>query len=210
MYLDMQFLEISRAFKKRATGSSTLPTLESYLSAVRPLMSIILLIPPIDPSTALRTELLLKLTGDVLDAVTSYPPTSEALPLLRSWLDELDKGWVAVLEAQLWDPETGKGKDVAQALPNMLFSPTVETMNLDIPPGTPIYSSTPVSQTESTRLSSLLEAACDSIEEWLETIGEQEHFRDVFFRRTFKILEPRTPVWRAHPQQSQIPVVAAT
>ncbi|KZV90812.1 hypothetical protein EXIGLDRAFT_676726 [Exidia glandulosa HHB12029] len=205
-YLDMQFLDISRAFKKRAMPSTSLPTLETYLAATRPLMGIILLIPPIDPSTALRAELLLRFTGDALDAIPAYPPTREVLPALRSWLDELDKGWVAVLEAQLWDPETSKGKNIMQALPNMLFSPTAETM--DVPPGTPIYSSTPVSQTASTRLSSLLEAACDLIEEWLETIGENEHFRDAFFRRTFKILEPLTPVWRARPQ-SQIPAVAA-
>ncbi|EJD48632.1 hypothetical protein AURDEDRAFT_101311 [Auricularia subglabra TFB-10046 SS5] len=192
-YLDMQFLDISRSFKKRHQPTTNLPTLESYLAAMRPLLSLILLIPPIDPSTNLRTELLLRLTGEVLDAIPAYTATRAVLPRLRSWLDELDKGWVAVLEAQLWDPESGKGKDLVQSLPNMIFSPTVE----DVPPGTPIYSSTPVSQTESTRLNSLLENACDHVEEWLETIGEGEHFRDVFMRRTLKILEPLTPVWRA-------------
>jgi hypothetical protein len=117
---------------------------------------------------------------------------------LSAWFDELDKGWVAVLNARLWDPEASRGRDVQRALPNMVFSPTVE----DIPPGTPIYSSTPVSQTESTRLLSLLDGACDRIEEWLEAIGESSNFRDMFFRRTYKIVGPLTPVssWRNVPE----------
>ena len=145
----------------------------------------------------LRAELLLRFTGEVLDAIPQYPPSLEVLPRLRSFIDELDKGWVAVLDAKLWDTETSRGRDVQRALPNMIFSPTVE----DIPPGTPIYSATPVSQTESTRLNSLLDSACDRIEDWLDLIGENSQFRAAFFRRTYKIIEPTTPVtaWRPAP-----------
>ncbi|KAH7093952.1 hypothetical protein BKA62DRAFT_745254 [Auriculariales sp. MPI-PUGE-AT-0066] len=189
-YLDAQFLEISRGFKKRSQPDSPLATLDAYLAACHPLMSLILLIPPIDPSTALRAELLLRYTGEVLDAIPCYPATRAVLPRLSSWLDELDKA----------------GRDVSRALPNMVFSPTIE----DVPPGTPIYSSTPVSITESTRLLSLLDSACDRIEEWLDTIAQSTNFRDIFFRRTYKIIGPMTPVsaWRpaASPHQSMLGV----
>ncbi|KAH7099811.1 hypothetical protein BKA62DRAFT_278980 [Auriculariales sp. MPI-PUGE-AT-0066] len=205
-YLDAQFLEISRGFKKRSQPDSPLATLDAYLAACHPLMSLILLIPPIDPSTALRAELLLRYTGEVLDAIPCYPATRAVLPRLSSWLDELDKGWSAVLDAKIWDTETSRGRDVSRALPNMVFSPTIE----DVPPGTPIYSSTPVSITESTRLLSLLDSACDRIEEWLDTIAQSTNFRDIFFRRTYKIIGPMTPVsaWRpaASPHQSMLGV----
>ncbi|KAH7068579.1 hypothetical protein BKA62DRAFT_629010, partial [Auriculariales sp. MPI-PUGE-AT-0066] len=111
---------------------SPLATLDAYLAACHPLMSLILLIPPIDPSTALRAELLLRYTGEVLDAIPCYPATRAVLPRLSSWLDELDKGWSAVLDAKIWDTETSRGRDVSRALPNMVFSPTIE----DVPPGT--------------------------------------------------------------------------
>ncbi|KAG9017139.1 hypothetical protein FRB90_001614 [Tulasnella sp. 427] len=125
-YLDTKLLEINRSFKKRADPSSSLPHLHQYLSAVRPILSIVLQIPPLDPSASLRVAFLLTVTGDILTAVPAYPligppPTSTPQPTdpraveltlvqLIDCISHLDKGWAAVLDAQAWDPVTGEGK----------------------------------------------------------------------------------------------------
>ncbi|OCH86184.1 hypothetical protein OBBRIDRAFT_738475 [Obba rivulosa] len=170
-YLEDQLLDVTRNFKKRSQPeSTTLPTLSSYLTATHPLLSLILQIPPIDPSAALRTTLLLRLTGDVMSAIPGYVPDVQTLPQLLSWLDDLDNGWLAVLRGQAWDPETHTGVD---------------------PNTTP---ATPMSQTERTRLRSMLITGTGMMEEWLEglnmngqsyeltleTLGLQQDFDELF------------------------------
>ncbi|KAI0781521.1 hypothetical protein BD413DRAFT_31924 [Trametes elegans] len=153
-HLEERFLEVTRNYKKRADPSSTLPTLFEYLETTHHMLSLILQIPPVDPSAPLRTSFLLRLTGEVLQAIPGYTPDTETLPLLLAWLNDLDKAWLAVLRAQGWDPEECRGIDVERP---------------------PESRSTPVSQTERTRLRSLLIAGSDSLEEWLEgldTAGE--------------------------------------
>ena len=59
--------------------SSTIRTLHAYLEASWHVLKVILQIPPVDPSTSLRTAYLLRLTGDVLKSITGYqlsPPTN--------------------------------------------------------------------------------------------------------------------------------------
>ncbi|KAI0648444.1 hypothetical protein C8Q79DRAFT_906048 [Trametes meyenii] len=146
-YLEDIFLEITRNFKKRADPSSTLPTLQTYLEATHHILSLILQIPPVDPSTSLRTSLLLRLTGEVLQAIPGYTPDTETLPLLLAWLHDLDQAWLAVIHAQAWDPEESRGIDG------------------ELPLGA---RATPMSQTERTRLRSLLISGTDGLEEWLE------------------------------------------
>ncbi|PIL33046.1 hypothetical protein GSI_04495 [Ganoderma sinense ZZ0214-1] len=154
-YLEARFLDVTRNFKKRADPSSTLRTLPAYLEATHHLLSLILQIPPVDPSAPLRTALLLRLTGDVLSAVPGYGPALEptALPLLLSWLADLDAAWLAVLRAQAWDPARERAVD---ALP-------------DLPEGEGARASRP-SQTERTRLRSLLIGGTDALEEWVEKV----------------------------------------
>ncbi|KAH9857481.1 hypothetical protein C2E23DRAFT_720083 [Lenzites betulinus] len=153
-YLDDQFLEVTRNFKKRSDPSSTLTTLQAYLEATHHMLAVICQIPPVDPSTPLRTMLLLRLTGEVLQSISGYNPDTETLPLLLAWLSDLDQAWLAVIRGQAWDPDDCTGVEV------------------QLPSGA---RATPMSQTERTRLRSLLIAGTDGMEEWLEgldTSGE--------------------------------------
>ncbi|KAL7282898.1 hypothetical protein ACG7TL_002313 [Trametes sanguinea] len=153
-FLDDRFLDLTRNYKKRSDPSSTLPSLQAYLEATHHMLSVISQIPPVDPSAPLRTTLLLRLTGEVLQSIPGYTPDTETLPLLLAWLNDLDQAWLAVLRGQAWDPEECRGVDV------------------ELPADARC---TPMSQTERTRLRSLLISGSDSLEEWLEgldTTGE--------------------------------------
>ncbi|KAH9890500.1 hypothetical protein C8Q73DRAFT_704542 [Cubamyces lactineus] len=153
-FLEERFLEVTRNYKKRSDPSSTLTTLQAYLEATHHMLSLILQIPPVDPNAPLRTSLLLRLTGEVLQAIPGYTPDTETLPLLLAWLNDLDNAWLAVIRSQGWDTEECRGVDV------------------ELPQGARC---SPMSQTERTRLRSLLISGSDSLEEWLEglsTAGE--------------------------------------
>ncbi|KAJ3564947.1 hypothetical protein NP233_g7956 [Leucocoprinus birnbaumii] len=71
-YLDEEFLKLTRGYKKRASPSTHVPTLHAYITEARKLLSFILQIPPVNPSTELRTQFLLRLTGDCLSAIVGY------------------------------------------------------------------------------------------------------------------------------------------
>ncbi|KAF9009674.1 hypothetical protein BDQ17DRAFT_1348601, partial [Cyathus striatus] len=159
-------------------------TLHAYLSAARHLLSFILQIPPVDPSTSLRTTYMLRLTGDVLGAVCGYPLTApptapedhtedamdtspdsttpnvntpaaleadprSTLTELIDFLDDLDQAWLAVLQRQIWDPDEGTGVDLV----------------LDIDATS---KSTPLTQTDITRLRSIIVGGEEVLEAWLE------------------------------------------
>ncbi|KAF8956596.1 hypothetical protein BDZ97DRAFT_1671458 [Flammula alnicola] len=149
-YLDEHFLQLTRNFKKRSEESSTLKTLSTYIEAVRQLLALILQIPPIDPSTSLRTAYLLHLTGDALGSIPGYRLGTTSVVVrstlqdLVDFLDDLDQAWIAVLKGQAWDPESSEGVDLT--LP-------VE-IDVEI-------------QTDLTRLRSLLLSGESALEEWL-------------------------------------------
>ncbi|KAI0738029.1 hypothetical protein C8Q80DRAFT_292205 [Daedaleopsis nitida] len=134
-YLEDHFLDITRNYKKRSDPSSNLTTLAAYLEATHHMLSLILQIPPVDPSAPLRTSFLLRLTGEVLQSVTGYVPDMDVLPVLLAWLTDLDRGWLAVLRSQAWDADACVGVDAA------------------LPEGA---RASPMSQTERARLRSLL------------------------------------------------------
>ncbi|KAF9442551.1 hypothetical protein P691DRAFT_810467 [Macrolepiota fuliginosa MF-IS2] len=201
-YLDDQFLQLTRGFKKRTSPSTSVPTLHKYISAARRLLAFILQIPPIDPSTELRIQYMLRLTGDVLSAIPGYglpsrtstaiseQHTSEekiqnvengeddeprdytsALRELLDWLDDLDQAWLAVLQSQVWDPEFGEGVDLVLDIwsdtsddSNQQFNGT-ERQNRVLP------KSTLISQTDATRLRSILIMTMADLEEWLSRAG---------------------------------------
>ncbi|KII89430.1 hypothetical protein PLICRDRAFT_698472 [Plicaturopsis crispa FD-325 SS-3] len=181
-YLDNRFLAITRAYKKRTVPQSStstapdtplnIPTLTSYLAATREVLSLILQIPPIDPSTSLRTTFLLRFTGETMSCICGYPPVAEDIPELLEWLDDLDNAWLTVLQARVWDPSLRAGVDLI--IPAEEFSKPVH--------------STPLNQTERTRLRSLLVGGTSSLEEWLAGIvdeegeGEQQALDDLFSR----------------------------
>ncbi|KIM87336.1 hypothetical protein PILCRDRAFT_63850 [Piloderma croceum F 1598] len=184
-YLDRRFLEITGAYRKRSQPStSKLPTLASYLEANQQLLSIILQIPPIDPSTSLRITFLLRLTGDVMSSISGYPADLAALPDLLEFLDDLDQAWVTVLDSQIWNPSSKAAVDLV-----------INTRNLTDSNSNMIHS-TPMNQTERTRLRSLLVTGTAQLEEWLtgitneeeeyqgalERAGLQQKFEDLFIR----------------------------
>jgi len=176
-YLEDQFLELSRGYKKRSIPrdllqflltssrilrpplwkdrshpSSKLTTLSAYLEASHHLLNLILQIPPIEPSVSLRNTLLLRLTGEIFNSVPGYTPDKDSLPVLLDWLQDLDQGWVAVLRSQGWDPEARSG--ISVRLPDGAH------------PGS-------LSQTERTRLKSMLVAGTEMLEEWMDLLRAQ-------------------------------------
>ncbi|KAI6037074.1 hypothetical protein BKA83DRAFT_194621, partial [Pisolithus microcarpus] len=130
-----------------------LPTLSSYLHAMQDLLAFILRIPPLDPSTPLRTTFLLRLTGDVMNSVTGYPPDMADFRQLLDFMDDLDQAWVAVLRSQVWGPDEGEGVDLIIPVDLMQSGTTIQSAS--------------VSQTERTRLRSLLLTGTAGLEEWL-------------------------------------------
>jgi hypothetical protein len=165
-------------------STSKLPTLASYLEANQQLLSMILQIPPIDPSTSLRITFLLRLTGDVMSSILGYPADLATLPGLLEFLDDLDQAWVTVLDSQIWDPNSKAAVDLV-----------VNTGNLNDSNSNRVHS-TPMNQTERTRLRSLLITGTAQLEEWitgitneeeeyqgaLERAGLQQKFEDLFMR----------------------------
>ena len=151
--------------------TSSLKTLSAYIEAARKLLVMILQIPPLDPSTGLRIAYLLRLTGDVLCSIpgysigssTSSPTSQENLQELVDFLDDLDQSWIAVLQGQIWDPELAEGVDLILPIEDV-------ARPLD---SIPSLKSTPPSQTDITRLRSLLFSGEASLEEWLTNQGAQ-------------------------------------
>ncbi|KAF8528169.1 hypothetical protein BU17DRAFT_38792 [Hysterangium stoloniferum] len=145
-HIDEKILEIQRQYKKRQ-ASSSLRSLSSYIKAMYPLLTLVLMVPPIGTSAHLRASLLLRLTGDLLECIPGYEP--DDFGRLLEMLTELDLGWLAVLRSQVWDSELRHGIDL-------------------VLPTDTIVQTSPISQTDRTRLRSLLMSGTDKLEEWLE------------------------------------------
>ncbi|KAH9992802.1 hypothetical protein BJV77DRAFT_944843, partial [Russula vinacea] len=115
-YLDEKYLEIHHAFTRRHEPESNLPTLQAYLLATRTMLTLTLQIPPVALSGMLRTSLLLRLAGTVMDDIVGYPPdVPDLIPLLQ-WLNMLDRGWLSVLCGHAWDPLRGEGVELPEEL----------------------------------------------------------------------------------------------
>ena len=118
-----------------------------------------------------------------MGAFTGYKPTVDALPQLLDWLNDLDRGWLAVLRGQEWDSDARTGVDAAPSQPSDDGAAAQGTVL-----------GSPLSQTERTRLRSLLIGGTARLEEWLveldtggqdyttvlETMGLQQGFDDLF------------------------------
>jgi hypothetical protein len=138
----------------RHEPESKLPTLQAYLLEMRTLLSLTLQIPPVALSGMLRTSLLLRLTGTVLDDIVGYrPDVADLIPLLQ-WLDMLDRGWLSVLCRRAWDPVRG---------------------SVDLPEELELLTRTPLpTQTDRTRVHSLLVTGIGALENWMEGKNEDE------------------------------------
>jgi hypothetical protein len=160
----------------RHEPESKLSTLQAYLLAMRTLLTLTLQIPPVALSGMLRTSLLLRLTGIVLDDIIGYrPDVADLIPLLQ-WLDILDRGWLSVLCRRTWDPMRG-----GVELPEEVLKKT--------PPPT---------QTDCTRVHSLLVTGISALENWMEGKNEDEEddlvhdMRRLGYQSTFDELFHRT------------------
>jgi hypothetical protein len=123
------------------------------LDAAHTLFSVIMQIPPVNPSTDLRITLLLRLTGDVLGSIPGYSADSPTLEALVAWIRDLDAGWVATLKGQGWDVSSSEAHDVL--LPQGKWS-------------------RPMSTTERARLRSLIIGGTNNLEEWLANSAKAE------------------------------------
>ncbi|KAJ2913076.1 hypothetical protein MD484_g7343, partial [Candolleomyces efflorescens] len=169
---------------------------------MRHLLALILQIPPVDPSTSLRIFYLLRFTGDALSSIPGYRLTKsisdplepvestemfektaqnsqrirDTLRDILDFLDDLDQAWLAVLEGQVWDPETAEGVSLQVGLQRITESSSPDG-KLDGPAGNMDvdYKTSPPSQTDVTRLRSLLMTGESGLEEWLlnEKVAQQ-------------------------------------
>ncbi|KAI9453903.1 hypothetical protein BJY52DRAFT_1173325 [Lactarius psammicola] len=182
-YLDEKYREIHQDYGKRHEPTSKLPTLRAYLDAMRSLLALILQVPPVVPSGMLRISLLLRLTNTVMEDAPGYPPDSTDLVTLLKWLDLLDHGWLSVLCMQAWDPVRGEGVDLPQHL---------------------LEKTPPATQTDRTRVHSLLVTGTSTLEDWMEgkkednedslvhdmrRLGHQSAFDELFHRTLTRLRE---------------------
>ena len=127
-YLDTELRRLDSDWKKRSVPASPASTLEQYIDRAHRLLAFTLQMHPTGARAWMRTDFLLRLTGDALKSVPRYPcpplslrdSTSEdtedvGLLKLFAFLDTLDKGWVAVLRGQKWDMERNEGVDATSA-----------------------------------------------------------------------------------------------
>ncbi len=200
-YLDEKYLEICQEYSRRSVSrallayyhsadkrsrhdsESKLPTLRAYLLAMRSLFSLTLQVPPVPPSGMLRISLLLRLTGTAMEQIPGYSPdTTDLIPLL-GWLDMLDRGWLSVFCREAWNPVRGEGVGLPEELLEKTPLPT---------------------QTDCTRVHSLLITGISALETWMEgknddeedslvhdmrRLGHQTTFDELFHRTLTKLHE---------------------
>jgi hypothetical protein len=139
--------------------------------------------------------MMLQLTGETLDSVVGYapdapPPETDPISpnsqastsretgpspsnqrILLSFLNDLDKAWLAILRNQSWDADKSTGKDLD--IHNKQTS-TSTAMEIDDPTSEPPSHRAPtfsISQTDRARLRSLLISGTEKLEEWLPNIS---------------------------------------
>ncbi|KAL5490657.1 hypothetical protein ACEPAI_5491 [Sanghuangporus weigelae] len=110
---------------------------------------------------------------------------AETLKELLDWLDELDKGWHVVLCSQAWDTSARDGVDVyvdfepdgdhllsnkSDVDEHLKSGSDVSQTDEDYSPASLGSTSSALSQTDRTRLRSLLLSGSSALEEWLEGI----------------------------------------
>ena len=119
-----------------------------------------------------------------MSSIPGYPADLGTLPDLLEFLDDLDQAWVTVLDSQIWDPNSKTAVDLVVPADNLTNSNNNK------------LHSTPMNQTERTRLRSLLITGTAQLEEWLtgmenegeeyqgvlERAGLQQSFDDLFER----------------------------
>jgi hypothetical protein len=105
-----------------------------------------------------------------LGSIPGYTLSLSILQDLTDFLDDLDQAWLAVLQSQLWDPDRAEGVDLL----------------IPLDPPTQAYQSSPPSQTDTTRLRSMLFSGQSALEEWISNQrntlqGDDDGLDDVSF-----------------------------
>ena len=95
--------------------------------------------------------MLLRLTKEILENVPGYFPEPDVLPILLDFLDDLDEAWLVVLRGKIWQPRESDSDDEKKGEEDLAETRTT----------------TLLSQTEQTRLRSLLRWASGRFEDWL-------------------------------------------
>jgi hypothetical protein len=122
-----------------------------------------------------------------MNSIPGYPPDLNTLPDLLDFLDDLDQAWVTVLDSQIWDPNSKAAVDLLVSVDDLANNNDNNSQRIH---------STPMNQTERTRLKSLLVTGTAQLEEWLtgledssedaegalERAGLQQLFDDLFER----------------------------
>ena len=118
-----------------------------------------------------------------MEDIVGYPPSPTDLIPLLEWLDMLDRGWLSVLCRRPWDPVRGEGVELPEELLEKMPLPT---------------------QTDRTRVHSLLITGISTLEDWMEgkneddedslvydmrRLGHQNTFDDLFHRTLTKLHE---------------------
>ena len=104
-----------------------------------------------------------------MNSIPGYPPDSNTFPNLLDFLDDLDQAWLTVLQSQIWDPLSKEAVDLVMPAQQLSSDSNIH--------------STPMSQTERTRLRSLLVTGTSQLEEWLASMGTgSEEFHEAFER----------------------------
>jgi hypothetical protein len=92
-----------------------------------------------------------------MDDIVGYSPdVTDLIPLLQ-WLETLDRGWLSVLCRHAWDPMRGEGVELPEQLLDKTPLPT---------------------QTDCTRVHSLLVTGISALENWMEGKNEDEDEED--------------------------------
>jgi hypothetical protein len=151
-----------------------------------------------------------------MDDIVGYPPdVPDLIPLLQ-WLNMLDRGWLSVLCGHAWDPLRGEGVELPEELLEKAPLPT---------------------QTDCTRVHSLLVTGISVLENWMEgkdegedeggnlvhdmrRLGYQNTFDELFHRTLTKLheLEPeeaddeeellaQLPSWNTAEENADVGVV---
>lgn len=91
---------------------------------------------------------------------------------LADFLDDLDQAWVAVLKGQVWDPRTAEGVGLHIPASRAASDPSdASNTNPAVLPRP--FKSSPPSQTDLTRLRSLLLGGESALEDWMG--NQREH-----------------------------------
>ncbi|KAG9083899.1 hypothetical protein FRC06_004323 [Ceratobasidium sp. 370] len=190
-YLENKCLELTRGVRKRNEPDAPYATLSAYISVASSLVSMVLLIPPLESSASIRTSWLLRVTGDIFESVPAYSlgsrPTAEPD---HSPDSTDDNGDFNTPQLTLTDEGLSTLEEVFQlfekldegwcaVIRNERWDPALNhgIFSQSPTPGDPIQSgSGAFSVTDSTRLRSIILSGKDEFDDWLAEQGGASNF----------------------------------